>query len=220
MNAGAITAIRTAAVSAVATRLLARPGVAHARDPRRRHAGALPPRGDARRAPLRARARLEPHARPRRRACPASRRSARPREALARRRRRRHRDLGARADRRARLARRGRPRERGRLEHPDHARARHARRWPTAALFVDRRESTLDGVGRLPASPPREGAIGPESIRAEIGELLIGAAERPPLRRRADGLQVARPRRRGPRAPPSTCSRARRGQDVGVEVEL
>ena len=45
-----------------------------------------------------------------------------------------------------------------------------------AALFVDRRESTVNEAGDF-LFPQREGAIGPEHIRAEIGELLIGAAE-------------------------------------------
>lgn len=43
-----------------------------------------------------------------------------------------------------------------------------------ARLFVDRRESTLNEAGDyLLAS--REGAVGPDHIRAEIGEILIGA---------------------------------------------
>jgi ornithine cyclodeaminase len=45
-----------------------------------------------------------------------------------------------------------------------------------AALFVDRRESTLNEAGDF-LFAQREGAIGPDHIRAEIGELLIGAAE-------------------------------------------
>jgi ornithine cyclodeaminase/alanine dehydrogenase-like protein (mu-crystallin family) len=45
-----------------------------------------------------------------------------------------------------------------------------------AALFVDRRESTVNEAGDF-LFPQREGAIGPDHIRAEIGELLIGAAE-------------------------------------------
>jgi ornithine cyclodeaminase/alanine dehydrogenase-like protein (mu-crystallin family) len=45
-----------------------------------------------------------------------------------------------------------------------------------AALFVDRRESTLNEAGDF-LFPQREGAIGPDHIRAEIGELLIGSAE-------------------------------------------
>ena len=45
-----------------------------------------------------------------------------------------------------------------------------------AALFVDRRESTVNEAGDY-LFPLREGAIGPDHIRAELGELLIGAAE-------------------------------------------
>ena len=45
-----------------------------------------------------------------------------------------------------------------------------------AALFVDRRESTVNEAGDF-LFPQHEGAIGPDHIRAEIGELLIGAAE-------------------------------------------
>ena len=43
-----------------------------------------------------------------------------------------------------------------------------------ASLFVDRRESALSEAGdyRLAA---RDGAIGPEHIRAELGEVLAGA---------------------------------------------
>ena len=55
-----------------------------------------------------------------------------------------------------------------------------------AALFVDRRESTVNEAGDF-LFPQREGAIGPEHIRAEIGELLIGSAEG---RRSADELTV------------------------------
>jgi ornithine cyclodeaminase len=55
-----------------------------------------------------------------------------------------------------------------------------------AALFVDRRESTINEAGDF-LFPQREGAIGPEHIRAEIGELLIGAAEG---RRSADEITV------------------------------
>ncbi len=43
-----------------------------------------------------------------------------------------------------------------------------------ACLFVDRRESTLNEAGDY-LFAMRAGAIGPEHIRAEIGELLIGA---------------------------------------------
>ena len=45
-----------------------------------------------------------------------------------------------------------------------------------AALFVDRRESTVNEAGDF-LFPQREGAIGPGHIRAELGELLAGTAE-------------------------------------------
>jgi ornithine cyclodeaminase len=44
-----------------------------------------------------------------------------------------------------------------------------------ASLFVDRRESTVSEAGDF-LFPMREGAIGPEHIRAEIGELVLGTA--------------------------------------------
>jgi ornithine cyclodeaminase len=55
----------------------------------------------------------------------------------------------------------------------------HAREVDTAtiassALFVDRRESTLNEAGDY-LFAMREGAIGPEHIRAELGEVLTGA---------------------------------------------
>ena len=43
-----------------------------------------------------------------------------------------------------------------------------------ASLFVDRRESTLNEAGDY-LFPMREGLIGPEHIKAELGEVLIGA---------------------------------------------
>lgn len=43
-----------------------------------------------------------------------------------------------------------------------------------AALFVDRRESALNEAGDYLLAA-REGAIGPNHIRAELGELLVGA---------------------------------------------
>jgi ornithine cyclodeaminase/alanine dehydrogenase-like protein (mu-crystallin family) len=45
-----------------------------------------------------------------------------------------------------------------------------------AALFVDRRESTVNEAGDF-LFAQREGAIGPDHIRAELGQLLAGAAE-------------------------------------------
>lgn len=44
----------------------------------------------------------------------------------------------------------------------------------TASLFVDRRESALNEAGDYLIAA-KEGAIGPEHIRAELGEVLIGA---------------------------------------------
>jgi ornithine cyclodeaminase len=55
-----------------------------------------------------------------------------------------------------------------------------------ASLFVDRRESTLNEAGDYLLAIAEAG-IGPEHIRAELGELLIGAAEG---RRSAEELTV------------------------------
>jgi alanine dehydrogenase len=44
-----------------------------------------------------------------------------------------------------------------------------------ASFFVDRRESTLSESGDY-LIPLQEGAIGPDHIRAEIGEVVIGDA--------------------------------------------
>jgi ornithine cyclodeaminase len=45
-----------------------------------------------------------------------------------------------------------------------------------ASLFVDRRESTLNEAGDFLIAQ-REGAVGPDHIRAELGELLLGTAD-------------------------------------------
>ena len=55
-----------------------------------------------------------------------------------------------------------------------------------ASLFVDRRESTLNEAGDF-LFPQREGAIGPEHIRAELGQLLLETA---PGRTSPDELTV------------------------------
>jgi ornithine cyclodeaminase len=55
-----------------------------------------------------------------------------------------------------------------------------------AALFVDRRESTLNEAGDF-LVPQREGLVGPDHIRAEIGELVTGTAKG---RRSADEITV------------------------------
>jgi ornithine cyclodeaminase/alanine dehydrogenase-like protein (mu-crystallin family) len=44
-----------------------------------------------------------------------------------------------------------------------------------ASLFVDRRESTLNEAGDF-LIPQQEGLIGPDHIRAELGEILLGTA--------------------------------------------
>ncbi len=44
-----------------------------------------------------------------------------------------------------------------------------------ASLFVDRRESTLNESGDY-LMAACDGAVGPDDLRAEIGELLIGHA--------------------------------------------
>ena len=55
-----------------------------------------------------------------------------------------------------------------------------------AALFVDRRESALNEAGDV-VIPIKEGAIGPDHIRAELGEVVAGAA---PGRTSPDELTV------------------------------
>jgi len=54
------------------------------------------------------------------------------------------------------------------------------------SLFVDRRESTINEAGDY-LFPFREGAITPEAIRGELGEVLIGSVEG---RRSEDELTV------------------------------
>ena len=148
MNAGGITAVRTAAVSGVATRLLAR-----------EHGGTLAILGagiqgkshlEAMRAVRdfdRVR-RLEPDARPGRRGARRRRGIGHGRRSGSRRRRHRDGDVGGRADPAARVAEAGRARQRRRLEHPDDARARHGDDARRVAL---RRPPRVDGQrgGRL-----------------------------------------------------------------------
>jgi ornithine cyclodeaminase/alanine dehydrogenase-like protein (mu-crystallin family) len=56
-----------------------------------------------------------------------------------------------------------------------HARELDTETMAAAALFTDRRESVLNEAGDYVLAQA-EGAIGPDHIRAEIGELLTGAA--------------------------------------------
>ena len=63
-----------------------------------------------------------------------------------------------------------------------------------SSLFVDRRESAVNESGDLLLA-----GLGEEHIRAELGEVLIGTHPGRAEQRRADRLQVARTRGRGPR---------------------
>jgi ornithine cyclodeaminase len=87
-----------------------------------------------------------------------------------------------------------------------------------ASLFVDRRESTLNESGDYLAAV-QEAGIGPEHIRAELGELLVGAE---PGRRddteltlfKSLGLAVE------DLAAAALCLERAREQSVGLEVEF
>ena len=176
LNASAITEIRTAAVSAVATKLLARPGArqvailgsgvqagSHAR---RDAGGARRPRAEG----------LEPHAGARRGTCARV-----PRERRARRSRRpstaptscapapRRREPIV---RRAWLAPGAHVNAVG--SSVPSSRELDADLVASASLFVDRRESTLNESGDYLRAVEEEG-IGPDHILAELGELLVGA---------------------------------------------
>ena len=216
MNASPITEIRTAAVSAVATRALARPdaqrvAILGAGAQARGHVHAMravlddpgdPDLGAAARGSRGARGRSRRHGRP------VGRRGA------LRRRGRVHDDRGERADRREALARPRRARERGRLEHSHEHESWTPRRSRHCSLFTDLRESCLNEAGDYIIAAA-EGAVGPDHIKAELGEVLARNAPRPRARGRADGLQVARHRSRGPRVgrarrPPRARARRRR----------
>jgi ornithine cyclodeaminase len=87
-----------------------------------------------------------------------------------------------------------------------------------AALYVDRRESTLNEAGDY-LFPAREGAIGPDHIRGELGELLIGAVEG---RRTASELTVFKSLGLGAEdlaAAEAVLTRAE-AEGAGVEVDL
>jgi ornithine cyclodeaminase/alanine dehydrogenase-like protein (mu-crystallin family) len=174
LNAGALSAIRTAAVSAVATRLLARPGA---------RSVAILGAGTQARSHLEAMRAVFPDAEvtvwsrtPGRAALlPGVREAASAREAVA----------GAEVVVTTTAA--VEPIiERGWLAEGAHVNAvgssiPSARELDTAtmaaaALYVDRRASTLAESGDYLLAAA-EGAIGPEAIRGEIGELLIGAVE-------------------------------------------
>ena len=66
-----------------------------------------------------------------------------------------------------------------------------------SSFFVDRRESCLNEAGDYILAVA-DGAIGPDHIKAELGEVLAGHASGSGARRRAHRVRVARDRRGGP----------------------
>jgi ornithine cyclodeaminase/alanine dehydrogenase-like protein (mu-crystallin family) len=87
-----------------------------------------------------------------------------------------------------------------------------------AALYVDRRESTVNEAGDY-LFPLREGAIGPEHIRGELGELLTGTVEG---RRSDTELTVFKSLGLAAEdlAAAEEVLRRAEGEGAGVEVEL
>ena len=214
-----MTEIRTAAVSAVATKLLAREtprqvailgsgvqGRSHVEAMR-----AIAPDCEIRlwsRNPANAEAlALEAHAHV----------AASVRGGARRRRRRLHLHLGEGADPRARLARARSAPERRRLLV---ARAREvdSATMAAASLFVDRRESTLNEAGDY-LVPAAEGLIGPDHIRAELGEMLIGSH---PGRTSADEITLFKSLGIAVEdlASAELCFARARERGIGVEVEF
>ncbi len=187
--------------------------LAGARDPRRRRPGALPSRGDARRAAVRARARLEPDTG----ACCSSRRPRarrrrgrrRRRGGGARRRRGRHRDHRGRADRAPRVAegRRSTSTPSARASRLD-PRARHRDDGRRGAL---RRPSRVDRqrVGRLSVpAPRRRDRRGPHPGRGRRG--ADRRRGRTPRRHRAAPSSSRSASRSRTSPPPSSSWAARR----------
>jgi ornithine cyclodeaminase/alanine dehydrogenase-like protein (mu-crystallin family) len=88
----------------------------------------------------------------------------------------------------------------------------------TAALFVDRRESALNEAGDY-LSAVEEAGIGPEHIRAELGELLVGAH---PGRTSNTELTVFKSLGLAVEdlAAAELCVRRARERGVGAEVDL
>ena len=85
-----------------------------------------------------------------------------------------------------------------------------------SALFVDRRESTLNESGDY-LRAVEEAGIGPDHIRAELGELLVGSH---PGRREADELTVFKSLGLAVEdlAAASLCVQRARERGVGTEV--
>ena len=202
LNASAVTEIRTAAVSAVATQAARPPGAARRRRPRRRRAGPLSRRGDASGARRSRDPDLEPE--------PAARRGSRgDRDAarswpLDRGRAAPAPTSSARARRRASRSSRSRCSHPGRTSTPSARRSRPRESSTSevvaaASLFVDRRESTLNESGDYLFAVEEAG----HRARSHRGRARRGA-RRACTRAASDDdeltrLQVARHRGRGSR---------------------
>ena len=182
MDATSITAIRTAAVSGLATDLLARPDAGDLAHHRRRHAGAHAPAGDAGRPARPPRARVQRAGRERR-GVRGARGAATglPVEAVAT-----AEEAVAGADLSARRRRPRSPSCCGAWVAPGaHVNAVGAYTPTTreldselvarARLYADKRESLLSEAGEF-LIPKGEGLIGDDHIVGEIGEVLTGKA--------------------------------------------
>ncbi len=174
--------------------------VADARDPRRRHAGPVAPRGDAGGAADRACPCVEPNPRQRRLGA---------RRATSRRWARSRRPFGAPTSSSPRPLRASRSSGASWLAEGTHINAVGSSITTTreldTATIVALRPSSSTGASRPSTSPATissrcaRGRSGPSTSARELGELLIGAAEGQPVDLRADRVQVTRARRRGPR---------------------
>ena len=80
----------------------------------------------------------------------------------------------------------GRARQRRRRQHPDRAGDRNLRPLRPPPLFCDSRESVRNEAGEYRQAVEQGLIAGEEHIRAELGEVLAGAAARADRRRRAD----------------------------------
>ena len=208
LNASPITEIRTAAVSAAATKLLARPGsrtvaVLGSGVQGRSHVDAMQTVLDDpiiriwSRNPAHAEAlALETH----------SLVAASVEEALdgaewsARRPRPASRSSSSAGWRRARTSM---PPARSRTGRPESSAPRRSPRRDSSSTGASRRSTSRATTG----SPSRSRASGRTTSSAELGELLAGAVRGPPLRRRADAVQVDGHRRRGSRRRASSAWR-------------
>ena len=198
MNASPITAIRTAAASALATRELARK-VRERSHRGRRLSSQSAPRSARRSAPVRRHShRLEDGGEDRGagRAASGGTRGGVRRGGHTRRRRDHRRDELRGARRRSQVECRRSPHQRGRRVLPA-ARELDSATVAASTFIADRRESAENESGdyRLALA---EGAIADDHIAAELGDVLIGAHPGRALGGRDHGLRVAGRRGRGP----------------------